>query len=135
MTASVNVSYEEVSASMSWIAAVSRPRRSLPRRSRYSYDGLKPVPKYICLRLSTSLTGRFVSRAARAATTLCGQQRRPLPKPPPTNGLMTRTASAGRPNTAASSSCVPITHCVLSQTVSLSPSQRAMVACGSIGLW
>jgi hypothetical protein len=92
------------------------------------------VPKYICRRLSTSLTGRPVSRAASAATTVCGQQRSPLPKPPPTNGLMTRTASAGRSNTAASSSCVPITHWVLSHTVSLSPSQRAIVACGSIGL-
>ncbi|CAM5701223.1 hypothetical protein SVIOM74S_08346 [Streptomyces violarus] len=48
---------------------------------------------------------------------------------------MTRTESSGRPNTVESSSCVPYTHWVLSHTVSRLPSQRAMVACGSIGLW
>ncbi len=93
------------------------------------------MPKYICLRVRTTLTGRFVSRAASAATTVCGQQRSPLPKPPPTNGEMTRTDSTGRSNTVESSVWVPTTHWVLSHTVSLSPFQRAMVACGSIGLW
>ena len=119
MMASSNVSYDEVSASISWTVAFRRPRRSLPRRSRYSYEGRKPVPKYICLRVRTTLTGRFISRAASAATTVCGQQRSPLPKAPPTKGLMTRTESSGTSNTVESSVWVPTTHCVLSHTVSL----------------
>ncbi len=55
------------------------------------------------------MTGRPVSRAAGAATTVCGQQRSPLPKAPPTKGLTTRTESSGRPKTAAGSVCVPDT--------------------------
>ena len=62
--------------------------------------GRKPVPKYICLRVSTSLTGRPISRAASAASSV-RPARSPLPKAPPTNGEMTRTESAGTPNTAA----------------------------------
>lgn len=82
------------------------------------------------------MTGRPVSRAASAAMVLCGQARRPLPNAPPTKGEITRTEVCGMPNTAASSCCVPpTTHWVLSHTVSWLPSQRAMVACGSIGLW
>ena len=43
--------------------------------------------------------------------------------------------SAGMPNTAAISSAVLCTHCVLSHSVRRSPSQAAIVACISIGLW
>ena len=57
--------------------AVRRPRRSLPRRTPYSYAGLKPVPKYNCLRVKASLTGRFVSRAASAAMMTCGRAPQP----------------------------------------------------------
>ncbi len=115
--------------------AVRRPRRSLPSRRSYSYAGRYPTPKYVCLRVRTSFTGRFTSRAARAAMEVCTQVRPPLPKAPPTAGEMTRILSGDMPNSAAMVSTVPCTCWVFSQSVSRSPSQRATVPAGSIGLW
>jgi hypothetical protein len=70
-----------------------------------------------------------------AAMVVCTQVRPALPKPPPRTGAMTRTLSGAMPNSAAMVITVPLTQLVFSQRVSLSPSQRATVLAGSIGLW
>jgi hypothetical protein len=57
------------------------------------------------------------------------------PKLPPTKVEMTLTCDRGRPSWAATVSCVAFGPCVESQSVSRSPSQRAVVADVSIGLW
>ena len=112
----------------SWMMAVRRPSRADPRATRWSVVGRNPVPKYIWRRVRTSLTGRPTWRAASAAMVTWGQVRRDEPKAPPTNGEITRTFSADRPNTAAISSAVLWTHWVLSHRVRRSPSQAATVA-------
>ena len=57
------------------------------------------------------------------------------PKPPPTNGAITRTRLGEMPSCLATPRCVPITCWVDSQTVSSSPSQAQMTWNSSIGLW
>src|SRR3954466_10158275 len=53
------------------------------------------MPLYICLRVSTSLTGRRICLAAKAASSWCGHVVPALPNAPPTNGEITLTWSPG----------------------------------------
>ena len=63
-------------------------------------------------------------------------QTKPLaPKPPPTNGASTRTFSSGTSNRRARCLRNQSMFWAVSQTVRESPSQTAVVACGSIALW
>ncbi len=63
-------------------------------------------------------------------------QTKPLPpNPPPTKGARTRTFSTGTSNRRARCLRNQSTFWELSQTVSRSPSQTAVVACGSMALW
>ena len=56
----------------------------------------------VILRLSTSLTGLPSCRAAATASGQCVHGQSLLPKPEPTNLVMTRTFSFGKPNICAS---------------------------------
>ena len=97
--------------------------------------GRWPTAVNIWARVSTSFTGRFVTRAASAASGTCGQTRSPAPNAPPTNGARTRTPPESTPNAAASESRTLCGHWVVSWTVSASPSQTATVANRPIGLF
>ena len=97
-----------------------------------------PARKNICWRVRASFTGRPGSaRAAIAArmTLACGV---PFdPKPPPTNGQITRTCSSSSPNTLATADRAGCTPWVESHRVSGTSapgSHSAVVACGSSGL-
>ena len=90
---------------------------------------------YICSRVSASFTGRPTALEAATAIQTCGQASPLLPNAPPTKGDSTRTFSVFSPNRSHSISRTPNTYCEASCTVSLSPSQAAVVACGSSGLW
>ena len=57
------------------------------------------------------------------------------PKPPPTNGAMTWMPAAGTPNFTDNIRRTPLMFCVLSWTVSRSPSHFAVVECPSNALW
>ncbi len=124
----------EVSWSVSWRMAVSVPSRFAASAIRCTVGGRWPTEVNICARVRLSCTGRRVTRAASAASMVCGHWKPLQPKPPPVNGQSTRTFSRGMPKTWARTSRVPTTACVASSTVSRSPSQRATVAEGSIGL-
>jgi hypothetical protein len=101
---------------------------------RCSVPGRPPTGPNICGRASASFTGRLTSRAAMAASTTCDHVDPLQPKPPPTNGSITRTFSTAMPSVFATVCRTPDTYCVASYSVSLSSSQRATVACGSRGL-
>src|SRR5262249_22750792 len=73
-------------------------------------------------------------RAAAAASGQCVHGHSLLPKPDPTNLLMTRTFSCGRPNICARTPRRLTTPCDDSYRVSVDPSQIAVVACSSSGL-
>ena len=104
------------------------------RRAGSSAAGSRPSV-YICGRVSTSLTGRPDLRAAIAASDDVRPARSAVPKPPPTNGEITRTFSSGRPKLrdVAAARCLTPGSCRRGSVAS--PSQTAIVACGSIGLW
>jgi hypothetical protein len=89
---------------------------------------------YICARVSTSLTGRPTSRAARMPST-CGPLSSFDPKPPPMKGLRMWMPSIGMPKSAARRICVSAKPCVGMSSDSASPSQAATTPCGSIALW
>ena len=57
------------------------------------------------------------------------------PKPPPRNGVMTRTCSESSPSARATRSRVGNGVCVEAQTVSRAAVTSASAACGSIGAW
>ncbi|MNT66204.1 hypothetical protein D3C72_2042510 [compost metagenome] len=97
--------------------------------------GRAPTVPNICGRSTTSLTGRPACCAAIAASTTCDHTEPLQPKPPPTNGQTTRTFSAGMPSVPDTALRTPVMYWVESYSVSSSPSQLAIVACGSIGLW
>src|SRR6266545_6806447 len=86
------------------------------------------------LRLTTSFTGLPNCRAAAAASGHCVHGNNLLPKPEPTNLVMTRTFSFGKPNICASTPCRLTTPCDDSYSVNVDPSQTAVVACNSMGL-
>ena len=80
-------------------------------------------------------TGRLSSRdasAARMASALTGSL---PPKPPPTYSEMTSTLSGASFSVSAIDLCALSTSCRALRTVSLSPSQEARLACGSIMAW
>jgi hypothetical protein len=85
--------------------------------------------------VTATLTGRPTIRAAMTARMACGRARSLEPKPPPTCSATTRTRSGGRPNALATAWLTNVGACVDSCSVTPSPSQTAMVACGSIGLF
>src|SRR5215472_9051939 len=83
---------------------------------------------------STNLTGLPSCRAAAAASGHSVHGHSLLPKPEPTNLVMTRTFSFGRSNICASTVRRLTTPCEDSYSVNIAPSHIAVVACGSSGL-
>src|SRR6266516_2176660 len=83
---------------------------------------------------SATLTGRSTARAAIAASTDAERGTNLDPNPPPTYSATTWTASIGRSNSPANLLATRYGPWVESYSVSVSPSQAAMVAGGSIGL-
>ena len=71
----------------------------------------------------------------RGKRTQCVHGNSLLPKPEPTNFVITRTFSFGRPNICASTLRKLTTPCDDSYSVKVVPSQIAVVACSSSGLW
>ena len=106
---------------------MSLPSGVAPRATRCTVRGRWPVVKNICLRVSTSLTGRPTWRAAMAASVTCGQVLRLVPKAPPMNGQITCTFSAGRPKMAA------ISACSLTTILALAPQRQPVAVPGRDG--
>ena len=114
---------------------VSRPSRVAPSATR-CVDGVRPpTVRYTASRVSISRTGRPVTRAASVARTVPGHTFVLPPNAPPTYGEITRTSPAGTPNRCARWRRVQSMFCDPSWTVSVSPCQTAVVACGSSALW
>ena len=109
------------------------PCSSAARRNFCTVRGRYPLEVNIGA-LTTSFTGLPTIFAAIAARVAGGQVLPLQPKPPPTYGQITRTSAGLMPNKAASVCRVSETPCVAVHTVRRLPSQRAIVACGSIGL-
>ena len=110
------------------------PSGVAPSRTRCWVRGRWPTVWNIILRLTTSLTGLPSCRAAAAASGQCVQGNSLPPKPEPTNFVMTRTFSFGKPNICASTLRRLTTPCDDSYSVNVDPSQIAVVACSSMGL-
>jgi hypothetical protein len=106
---SVQSSNVDVGDTTSWRIATSLPALSAPSASSWRVRGRYPTGPNICVRSSTSRTGRCVLRAAIAASTTCDQADPLQPNPPPTYGEMTRTFSAGIPSFLASALRAPMT--------------------------
>ena len=112
------------------------PSGVAPSRTRCWVCGRCPTLSNIILRLSTSLTGLPSCRAAAAASAQCVHGNSLPPKPEPRYREITRTFSFGSPNICAMTLRAFTTPCVESYTVSDDgPSQIAVVACSSMGLW
>ena len=108
-TQSSNIDVVEMT---SWRIAVS-----LPSPDGAEHDvllGVRPVAdrREHLRRSSASLTGRPSWRAAIAASTTCDHTEPLQPKPPPTNGEITRTFSSAMPKRFASVLRQPKTPCV-----------------------
>ena len=71
-----------------------------------------PTGPNICGRSSTSRTGRPVCFAAIAHNDTCDHDEPLQPKPPPTNGEITRTSPGDMPNVFAIACAAPLTPCV-----------------------
>ena len=66
----------------------------------------------------------------------CGPEISPFePKPPPRNGLRMWMFSGAMPNSPAMRPCAIAMPWLGVSSVSVSPSQAATMACGSIALW
>jgi len=83
-------------------------------------------------RCSVTLTGRPAARAPRAASSVSARRNSLPPKPPPTKGETIRTFDFGMARVLARSPVNQSTIWLLVQTVSWSPFQTAVVACGSL---
>src|SRR5215472_4628509 len=99
-------------------------------------DGRLPVARCSSLRSSISLTGAFAALASFAqirpsAPTLSAL----LPKPPPIYWQITRTLACGIPSAPAKFSRAPLTPCVETHAVSLSPLHSHTVPCVSRHVW
>lgn len=70
-----------------------------------------------------------------AAMISCGQMKPFAPNPPPVYSAITRTRSFGRPSAEATTAWTLNTPWLASCSVSVSPSQCATVAAGSMGEW
>jgi len=92
------------------------------------------VKANIICRVTASFTGAPTTRAARTASTTFGRALPLEPKPPPTCSARTRTSAGSTPNSVARSPATALVPWVESQTVRASPSQTAVLACGSMGL-
>ena len=90
-----------------------------PRRTRCWVRGRWPTVWNIILRLTTSFTGLPSCRAAAAASGQCVHGHSLPPKPEPTNFVMTRTFSFGKPNICASTPRRLTTPCDDSYSVSV----------------
>ena len=99
--------------------------------------GRCPTVSNISRRESARFTARpGTVRAASTVSTVPACREPLVPKPPPTCGDATSTSSSASPNSPATVSRAPATPCEDSwSTTWSSPSQQAIVACGSIGLW
>src|SRR5690625_3804896 len=97
--------------------------------------GRGPVAGNMCWRVTAYFTARPGTTWAASAASIMSAWGRPLdPKPPPTWGLMIRSRSGSMPRIGARvcfAGCAPW---VEVHRVSVSPSQRALVVWGSIGL-
>ena len=83
-------------------------------------------------RCSATFTGMPAARAPRAASSASARRNSLPPKPPPMKGEISRTFSFFMFSVRARSPAPQSIIWLLVHTVSLSPSQAASVACGSI---
>ena len=112
--------------------AVILPSPVAPMRMRWIVAGRCVVLLKMKGRGSATFTGRPAARAPSAASNASERRNNLLPKPPPMNGEIRRTFSLGMPSVLAMS---PVPQSIIwfeVQSVSLSPSQAAIEACGSI---
>ena len=85
--------------------------------------------------MSATFTGRRAARAPKAASRASARTNSLPPKPPPMKGEIRRTFSLGMPSVLATSPVLQATIWFAVQSVSLSPCQDAIEACGSIIAW
>ena len=124
----------EVCERAAWWIVMSLPSRVAPTAIFWIVRGRYPFDVNICCRARTSFTGRPTLRAAIAARMVCHQNDPLQPNPPPTNGEITCTLSGEMPNTCAQMARSATTACVVSYSVTLSPSHAAMLAWGFHGI-
>ncbi|SAL88376.1 hypothetical protein AWB67_07584 [Caballeronia terrestris] len=117
---------------LSWPIAVILPSRVAPIRMRWIVAGRCGVLLNIIGRVSATLTGRRAARAPSAASRASARMNSLPPKPPPIYGEISRTLSLGMPSVCATSARLQSTIWFEVQSVSCSPSQTAIDACGSI---
>ena len=111
------------------------PSAWAPIRRCWEVAGRYPVSANMCWRVTACFTARPGTACAAIAVSIMSAWGRPLePKPPPTCGLMIRSCSGSMPSIGARVCRAGCTPWVEVHSVSCSPSQRAMVVCGSIGL-
>ncbi|MNS92123.1 hypothetical protein D3C72_1262470 [compost metagenome] len=116
----------------SWPMAVILPSRVAPMRRRWMVAGRCVVLLIIRGRARATLTGRRAARAPSAASKASARTNSLPPKPPPIYGETIRTLSFGIPKVRARSLRPQSTIWFAVHTVTLSPSQAAIEACGSI---
>ena len=115
--------------------AVILPSLVAPMRMRWMVAGRCTVLLNMSGRVSATLTGRRAARAPSAASSASARSHSLPPKPPPMKGDIRRTFSLAMPSVLAMS---PVLQSIIwfeVQSVSLSPFQAAIEACGSIIAW
>ena len=115
--------------------AVILPSVVAPIRMRWMVAGRCTVLLNIMGRVSATLTGRPAARAPSAASSASARMNSLPPKPPPMKGEIRRTFSLGMPSVVARSPTLQSIIWLEVQSVSLSPFQAAIEACGSIIAW
>ena len=86
-------------------------------------------------RCIVTLTGRRAARAPKAASSTSARKNSLAPKPPPTKGDIKRISSRPMFSVLARSFALQLIIWLEVHTISLSPSQAATEACGSIMAW
>ena len=115
--------------------AVILPSLVAPMRMRWIVAGRCTVLLNIIGRVSATLTGRPAARAPNAASNASARTHSLPPNPPPMKGDIRRTLSLGMPSVLANSPTLQSIIWFEVHTISLSPSQAAIEACGSIIAW
>jgi hypothetical protein len=131
---STQFSSVDVSDVLAWRTTVRVPSWVAPSVTRWIVMGRPPTGPNIWRRVRTSLTGRFTRCAAIAASASCDHAPPLLPKPPPVKYEMTFTFSGGMPKVFATVLRTEKIPCVDSYSVSMSPSQLAIVLWTSMAL-
>jgi len=112
--------------------ALILPFWAAPMRMRWMVAGRCVVLLAIRGRCSATFTGWRAALAPRAASSTSARMKSLPPKPPPTKGETRRTLSLRMPSVLARSPTLQSIIWFDVHTVSLSPVQAAVVACGSI---